>query len=723
MNDFKLLAIRPRKGCDKKYLKVLKKDTLYQFYNDYNFTFSNETNEIIDIKPVNDKSLRLYDINVGGKLLPINISAIVGKNGSGKSAITELFCLVMFFCGIKHEMIDIEDWESKFPKIKLRLNEYIHIELYFQISEKFYLLNVLNTSTTEYKLELKEYQKKGNDQKYHFVNLFDTPEHSTKAYKVLLNNLFYSVVINYSIHALNEKQVGDWIIPLFAKNDGYSLPLVINPFRKKGNFDINTENDLLRQRLLANILEPLGELLPENSLRNVFQKTLRNGNVESKVLETVELEYDIYDKKRQEKELTPQELECLKYLFEQYTGEEYKSDSKDEQVVRYIIYKLHSTGHVYPSYNKLYNEDDNLFIGEDEKISVVDFANKIIEDESHVTYKIKQAINFLLYKHIPGYVEESGNYMDYENRTSVTKTLDEISKIIEDIKKDNPKRNLKTIELIPPSFFKCNLYLTDQSNFDELSSGERQRISAISSLVYHLINISSVHENSTKNTYRYNYVNIIFDEIELYYHPDLQRTFIQDMLAYIQKVNPVKLNNILGVNFCFVTHSPYILSDIPMSNLLLLEDGKPQEFKKIRQTLGANIHDLLADSFFMSEGYMGEFTKQKIEDSINFLNYYKMEKDINVLKSKLSDSTETDDLTKKISEFEEKKKKIPRVEIHDLEYHRKLIDIIGEPILKNKLMDMFFSVFPEKIDVNQTKQQILRLIKQAGLSKQDIFEN
>ena len=37
MSDFKLLAIRPLKDCNPDYLKVLKPNTIYQFYQDYQF--------------------------------------------------------------------------------------------------------------------------------------------------------------------------------------------------------------------------------------------------------------------------------------------------------------------------------------------------------------------------------------------------------------------------------------------------------------------------------------------------------------------------------------------------------------------------------------------------------------------------------------------------------------------------------------------------------------
>ena len=58
-----------------------------------------------------------------------------------------------------------------------------------------------------------------------------------------------------------------------------------------------------------------------------------------------------------------------------------------------------------------------------------------------------------------------------------------------------------------------------------------------------------------------------------------------------------------NINILFITHSPFILSDIPKQNVLFLENGKPSE-KKNMNTFGANITDLLADSFFIEDGLM-----------------------------------------------------------------------------------------------------------------------
>lgn len=85
--NFKLLAIRPLGSCDQRFLKNLEPGKLYKFYNDYKFLDDKgkeivNDDVIIQIKNEDTVPTELYKRKSG---LDINISALVGKNGSGKS--------------------------------------------------------------------------------------------------------------------------------------------------------------------------------------------------------------------------------------------------------------------------------------------------------------------------------------------------------------------------------------------------------------------------------------------------------------------------------------------------------------------------------------------------------------------------------------------------------------------------------------------------------------
>ena len=76
-----------------------------------------------------------------------------------------------------------------------------------------------------------------------------------------MQSLFYTIVINYSHNAYNSLEYQSeimgrykkkfWIEALFHKNDGYRTPIVLNPFRERGNIDINVETELAEQRSIA----------------------------------------------------------------------------------------------------------------------------------------------------------------------------------------------------------------------------------------------------------------------------------------------------------------------------------------------------------------------------------------------------------------------------------------------------------------------------------------
>lgn len=191
----------------------------------------------------------------------------------------------------------------------------------------------------------------------------------------------------------------------------------------------------------------------------------------------------------------------------------------------------------------------------------------------------------------------------------------------------------------------------------------------MSSILYHLYNLNSIRRSKTRKAY--NYVNIILEEIELYFHPELQRTYIKTIL---DSLSQLRFNRIYSINFCFVTHSPFILSDIPNTNILFLqEDGRPLANVRQLLTFGGNIHDLLANSFFLSNGFIGEFAKEKIQEVI----------------IQLSKGTTT--------------------EVYSEDEIRQIINLIGEPFLREKLMEMYYLKYSKKKHIEELKAEIKRL--------------
>ena len=155
-------------------------------------------------------------------------------------------------------------------------------------------------------------------------------------------------------------------------------------------------------------------------------------------------------------------------------------------------------------------------------------------------------------------------------------------------------------------------------NLNSISSGERQIAYTISNLMYHMVNVDSEWNDDYRKdrdhleVIKYRYMNVIFDEVELYFHPEMQRQYTNIMLKTLKSVH---FSNIRGVNIMMVTHSPFVLSDIPDSNVLCLGVGDGL----VTKTLGGNIMEMLSNSFFMKNS-IGDVIKEEITSIVDMYN-------------------------------------------------------------------------------------------------------
>ena len=89
--SFQIIAIKPIKGCNKKYLKLLNEDSIYYLYREFAI---DENNDRISFEKKTPE--QLYDVEcLNNEKVKISISAISGKNGSGKSTLIELLFLAI----------------------------------------------------------------------------------------------------------------------------------------------------------------------------------------------------------------------------------------------------------------------------------------------------------------------------------------------------------------------------------------------------------------------------------------------------------------------------------------------------------------------------------------------------------------------------------------------------------------------------------------------------
>lgn len=93
----------------------------------------------------------------------------------------------------------------------------------------------------------------------------------------------------------------------------------------------------------------------------------------------------------------------------------------------------------------------------------------------------------------------------------------------------------------------------------------------------------------------------------------------------LEKLYAIDFKHIKRINIAFVTHSPFILSDIPLCNVLFLKNGKPAYTQMQENTFGANIHGMLKNGFFLPSLPMGEFAHEKINNLFERLNNFKLD--------------------------------------------------------------------------------------------------
>ncbi|EJB5269393.1 DEAD/DEAH box helicase family protein [Vibrio vulnificus] len=574
-NKCRILAITPRKKCNYKFLRSLSEDRCYKFYQYFDVNGD-------EIEYISEFDHGLFDLSE----LKLSISSIVGKNGAGKSTIIELL-----MAGFNNLACKTNDYSKINGLHELVWIEDINLDFWFETDA------IYRVSLEGRRVEILRY-KQDSDNRYVFDVIIDTNEFD-------YGSFFYTLNVNYSLHALNSLYQGKWIERLFHKNDGYQTPIVLEPYRVEGNINVNVQEGLAKQRLLSNILM----LDTSGGIDEYSLRVLKDGVNASYLSISLNTEkYGINSQCDLISGLHESEVEKLiSIVFDVFSVNvldsrniDFSGDTAFDFACRYIVNKMYNISGKYLDYKQYFNKEHNRFI------YAKRFVSRLYNDHSHITYKLRQAINYI-------------KYGIYKEKSWENISLEEASHAIYNIVNDN--RDEKLEYLLPPSFFNIEIYLENKVEFSGLSSGEKQKIYVISSILYHLKNVDSVSASGNEKLIKFNYVNIFMDEVELCFHPELQRTFIYDLRAAINKLT---LNYIYGVNICFVTHSPFLLSDIPSSNIMFLDNKNINssslmcDISSINQnTFAANIHDLLVDGFFMDSS-IGKFAEEAIREIVKF---------------------------------------------------------------------------------------------------------
>lgn len=625
--------------------------------------------------------------------ISVNVNAIVGKNGSGKSTILDIMLRLM-----NNTAYALRGGIDNNGSYELHYAECVFARLYIEKADG--TISVIEQRDHNILM----YSQQDGHIIWNYNNIVDELSWINKndveeriRCQEILEGLFYTVVVNYSAYAFNINDyrsewidcderflmkefegnpldggipvrpadnneygfVSDeekcWIGSLFHKNDAYQTPIVINPYRVRGNIDYNKEKQLLNERIFLLLLdnrEMVGALLggktPYSYIFREEEEFLPNPNYDclffsNKVYGALKSigaferlnRQEIIDKTRYvANEIINCWEKCLGFRLVQDIAEMHRGQDNDGIcALNYIVYKTVKVTNSYSKYRQNFRND--LCNGQ----NINRLVMNLYCDNTHITLKLRRALTFLIFRHYGTERIVNGNERSNETLLEdfsriVNQKIEGQQDIIGEIKRQRPMEeaysaedflNLDLVprgqwtreELLPTPSMDVTLRLDlgddNYTGFNLLSSGEKQMIYTLGTTIYQLHNLNSAGAGAIN----YNSVNLIFDEIDLYFHPQYQKGLVKRILEMIGKIRP---NHINHINIIFATHSPFILSDIHKNNILYLDYGIDTSLDVDTNPLGANINDILCQSFFLNDGFMGDFIKEKLLDLISYLH-------------------------------------------------------------------------------------------------------
>lgn len=637
----------------------------------------------------------------------ININAIIGENGTGKSTLVDMVIRVL---NNLSAAVFGEDYIYTSAQ-HLHYIENVHASLAVFIDDKVKVLTVrghgitIDTLLCDYEQHDKPYlmyRQVGLSQRVLEGGKHHLPEEVLSGNKdmiALMKEWFYTIVVNYSLYAYNFKDYKSertcqekinaliskmedepvdedyyWLKGVFHKNDGYQTPIVVNPMRENGYINAQKENRLGKQNLIS-----LTFVAVENHHKGDDSDVDFPFRVINQTHHIVSLEHHWnYDWMGGDNEILSKAenvFDTVKdfwkfQIFDQKDEDRQESDAENMAWL-YVVYKTLKTLKNYI----VYTDDWNYFLSQEiDKKGAADHLKKLMKDSTHRTRKLRRTLAFLKY--------HDSHYSVRKGRQDVDDIYEWMKGLVDkNLYATNDYHKIEVEDLLPPPCCNVSLGLVDNKHFESyqkekhtfkdiipfegLSSGERQIAYSISSLMYHLINIDSTVDDKNPmamETIHYEHANVMMDEVELYFHPDLQRRFVK---LLVDSLNSMRWRYLQSVNVTLITHSPFVLSDIPMTNVLCLtRDGVSPFYDR---TFAANIHDLFNNTFVLPDT-IGELAKTKIKELVEF--YYQKKEEMNL--------AERND--RPLNPWAIRSK---------TEYFRYLIYIVGDEYLQSELEDMW----------------------------------
>jgi len=547
----------------------------------------------------------------------INITAIVGENGSGKSNLLESLLCIIEKNGVP--------WD----------NYKICAIFYNEITEKFYTKYI-----------------------NHFIHFTKNSLFPDNTVNVKYNT--FLLHYNYTLDYIQNKENNINFNSLYHKSDDYKNPILLQPNKANRKINIWLMDYLANKDILNFIIK---KKISISQIENFFVPTICKLNFSFSYIykNKNDFIYSILNRKYKE--------ENISYLTN------ISNLDKEDLIYLSTVYIIKKT---FKNLNLIANKE---FYQDIENLNKI--IDLVIQGELPITDEIEQfnsIINYIqnnsfenLYyenshSHKIQKIKDSFEFIKFINSKPVSYTVNSELKIIEH----------KQLLLVLAPWIDIEFLNEKKISFNDLSYGQKFLIKFLYSLLNQLNNLDSYKE--------YTNIIILLDEVELGLHPQWQKEYLSLLINTLKPYsNRYKFNIICS------SHSPFILSDLPKENVIFLEKYKEEDIEVKNKTqevgncknstknieinpFGANIHTLLSHGFFMQDGLMGEFAKNKINEIIDFLNNKKIIDEISTPQNQI----------------------------------KKVIESIGEDFLKEKLLNMYYKKFNDEFT---KKQRIIELLE------------
>lgn len=332
-------------------------------------------------------------------------------------------------------------------------------------------------------------------------------------------------------------------------------------------------------------------------------------------------------------------------------------------------------------------------------IRLMDYYDRMVRKTLKVFSSRKESMGILNYDHLSNLTRSYKNFIKFftdnllikSSLINVIKGTTTLAKTTEDEQEAfaisagiiEVKLNSRGIALLQNFLDKYNAISTGSDfvkvEWEDFSTGE----DALFGIYSRFLSLSEKTKDEN--------VVILLDEVEHSLHPEWQRSIIYDLIRFLQ----LAFKDSKTIQIIIATNVPFIIADIPTRNIIYLEkfNGKAKVIKKEGQTFASNIHSLLMSNFFM-ETTIGSLSEKKIKDLVSIFEETSENKSV------------------------ANKNKVERY--YSQEEINKTIKTIGEPIIRNKLE----SKYAKKYKVRDIREmEIKKLISDYQRTERNIPEN